>query len=183
MTATGTDPDGAPASTTITPQADGGIQVQHSVQYNSGGNTYTTNYQITVNDAGLVTNNTQNTVYGGLQNQGTSQTTPPLTIPDDYNREPTQLEIKTEVKKSREALEEQKTYRDSVDVRGPRLLARSTRSVISFRLSGVRIIGGVLKACLYRIKMSFRLPTLAVSQAGRGIWPASLFLSISWATP
>ncbi len=86
------DPYNQPASSSITPNADGGYTWNQSVQTTNNMQTYTTNNQITVNNLGEVTHAVTNTVAGGIAQGGT---TPAQPFPDDYNREVTQAKILT----------------------------------------------------------------------------------------
>jgi len=93
-----TDPFGNPASTSFVPQTGGGMKLDQRVQTTNNNQTTTTINNITINNAGQVTNIYTTTVPGSLDlaNPGSSPVTSgsgSIQFPTDYNRESTQQSI------------------------------------------------------------------------------------------
>lgn len=92
------DPFGNPTSTQITPQSGGGYKIDQRVQTTTNNQTTTTINNITVNNAGNVVSISSTTVPGSIE-QASPTSTPAAKIdfPTDYNREATQLAVKSKL--------------------------------------------------------------------------------------
>jgi len=95
------------------------MQVQHYVQTFNGGNTQTTNYTITVNEAGNVTASSVVTTYGTIAQAQAGGAPQALQLPDDYNRETTQLAIKDKLADIKTKQEEIATELKGGDLQPP----------------------------------------------------------------
>jgi len=94
-----TDPYGNPTSTTITPQSGGGYKIDQRVQTTNNNQTTTTINNLTINNLGNVTNISSTTVPGSIE-QASPAATPAaqkIEFPNDYNRENTQLAVKSKL--------------------------------------------------------------------------------------
>jgi len=95
----GNDPYGNPTSTTITPQSGGGYKIDQRVQTTNNNQTTTTINNLTINNLGNVTNISSTTVPGSIE-QASPTATPvaqKIEFPTDYNRENTQLAVKSKL--------------------------------------------------------------------------------------
>jgi len=92
---------GNPTSTTITPTSNG-FSVEQRMQSTSNNQTTTTINNITINNAGQVTNIYTTTVPGGIELASPTATpvssgSSPIQFPTDYNRETTQQAVKSKL--------------------------------------------------------------------------------------
>jgi len=97
-----TDPYGNPTSTTFTPKPGGGYSIDQRVQTTNNNQTTTTINNITINNAGQVTNIYTTTVPGGIELASPTATpvssgSSPIQFPTDYNRETTQQAVKSKL--------------------------------------------------------------------------------------
>jgi len=120
LTYTGIDAFGNKQRITLVPRADGGIDVEILTEYVAGGQTVTQFNRATVNSDGTI-NEKVDTKTGTITQQGAPLTTtppnpgttpspvvvniPPLELPTDYNREPTQQSIDSTLKSGVKILE------------------------------------------------------------------------------
>lgn len=93
------DQFGNPTSTSIEPQSGGGYKIDQRVQTTNNNQTTTTINNITINNAGSVTSISSTTVPGPID--AASPTATPaaqkIEFPTDYNRENTQLAVKSKL--------------------------------------------------------------------------------------
>lgn len=93
------DQYGNPTSTSIQPQPGGGYKIDQRVQTTNNNQTTTTINNITINNLGSVTNISSTTVPGPIESASPTATpaSPNIQFPTDYNRENTQLAVKSKL--------------------------------------------------------------------------------------
>jgi len=93
------DQYGNPTSTSISPQPGGGYKIDQRVQTTNNNQTTTTINNITINNAGNVTNISSTTVPGpiDLASPAAAPAAQKIEFPTDYNRENTQLAVKSKL--------------------------------------------------------------------------------------